>query len=750
MTRRSPPGALLPGDTGLDSQAVLAAGALMAQVPDWRAALPRLLAALAEGGGVASAWALEQRPEPGSGWHVVAAHNPVTGSRRTWDAADRAVLAAQAIAFAGSKQLCFLRSPTALPSRTGTVLIASFGVTGMTTGALVLSADDGIQAFPDEFVHLVTLGADAVSERIRQERLALGLAVGDRALAAIARAGESLLASASWCDAVPEFLAHVAAATAASRAYLISRDSAGVERLEHEWRAEGISASVWEEWDAVKLRDGLAVALNSGRAYQVVASRVSNRGRQLFEREGTKSLACVAVPVDAVPRFRLGVDDCSRERSWGAIELEALQIGARMLATAIERGRQDDAQRHVAEALHVRERILAGVAQGSQLLLREPQPDDRSFDEALAAIGVAAGALGACLAVPDSEESTSLLRIASWDAAKPRLRRHPVVGEPLTLSKGAVVRLRAGELITVEEPAEDVARTVVPILADGSLRAAFSIVSRLGREWTSGEEAALRAAAAMFGATMARRDAEARLRGRELQLIETQKLEAVGRLASVVAHDFNNVLTTVGGFAEVLRDEVEGEVAHSYLNSITRASEEAIGLTRQLLSFARPGESTPLSMDLATVLQELSPLLRGAAGRLNVLVLAAASARVVLDRTELQQVALNLVANARDAIGDTGGVVTVECGCVDETTSFLAVSDTGCGIAEDVRERLFEPFFTTKGAGLGTGLGLATVSRIVLAAGGRIGVESTPGAGSRFLVSLPSDRSESTQPLSPP
>lgn len=721
--------------------AVLDAAAEMDQVPDWRAGLPELLSAIVEASGAAGAWAFEQDPLPGRGWVAIAAAGGGVEDSLSWPDGGRASLAAHADGLGGPAQLCLAPLPYNRDAATGSVLVAPFGANGITTGALVVRSPCSTSRFSGATAHLVALAADAVSGRLHQERLNLGLAVADRAFVSVARAGQALLAAPSWRDALPEFLECLGTASAASRAYLVRVEPERREVREAEWLAPGIAPSLWDDWESALLPEDLGLITRSGGAYQMVASNAVGFERDLWEREGTCSSALVGVMVSGDERYRIGIDDCHCERSWGAIELEALKIGASLLGAAIERGLHDALQREVTEALHARERILTAVARGSESLLRAGDSDLRSVEEVLATIGGAAGGVGGCL-LKTVDGGDVFERIAAWgpptgDAA-PASEDTRIVLAPSTLES-----LQAGIAVRADLASSEFVRTLVPIRSAGGLLGALSILTEVGREWTTGESAALRAAAAMFGAAMERQAHGERLRRHEQQLIETQKLEAVGRLASVVAHDFNNVLTTVGGFAEVLREEVESDCAREYVDSISQASAEAIGLVRQLLAFSRPVTPMPVPLDLARAVHELAPLLRGAAGRHNEVQFLTDPAPVVLDRTEFQQLLLNLVANARDAIGDDGGVVTVETGTLDADSAFVAVSDTGAGVPPAVRDRIFEPFFTTKAPGLGTGLGLATVSRIALAAGGAIDVADRAGGGSRFLARLPLQSADS-------
>jgi two-component system cell cycle sensor histidine kinase/response regulator CckA len=224
----------------------------------------------------------------------------------------------------------------------------------------------------------------------------------------------------------------------------------------------------------------------------------------------------------------------------------------------------------------------------------------------------------------------------------------------------------------------------------------------------------------------------------EEQLRQSQKMEAVGRLAGGIAHDFNNLLTAIKGYGEFLLSDLPKDAAtHRDAQEIVRAADRAAALTRQLLAFSRRQTLAPQPIELNTVVTDLESLLRRLIGETIDLVtdLAEEPPTVHADRGQLEQVMLNLVVNARDAMPD-GGRLTIATRRRGRD-ALLEVRDTGIGIGPEARSHLFEPFFTTKEPGKGTGLGLATVYGIVEQSGGTIEVESELGAGSTFTIVLP-------------
>ncbi len=231
-------------------------------------------------------------------------------------------------------------------------------------------------------------------------------------------------------------------------------------------------------------------------------------------------------------------------------------------------------------------------------------------------------------------------------------------------------------------------------------------------------------------------------RALEARLSQAQRLEAIGQLAGGIAHDFNNLLAVIRGYADLARAEVpEGGPAADDLARVVLAADHASALTHQLLTFSRREATEPTVLDPAEVVGELAPMLRRLLGEHIELEVAAAVPSVGcvrIDRSQLDQVAMNLVANARDAMPD-GGRLAIRIEPLDDGAGWvrLAVSDSGVGMDDATARRAFEPFFTTKDPGHGTGLGLATVYGIVTAAGGRVGLVSSPGHGTTVTVDLP-------------
>jgi signal transduction histidine kinase len=264
-----------------------------------------------------------------------------------------------------------------------------------------------------------------------------------------------------------------------------------------------------------------------------------------------------------------------------------------------------------------------------------------------------------------------------------------------------------------------------------------------------------------------RKRAEEALRQSEKQFRQSQKMEAVGRLAGGIAHDFNNLLTVIMGYSQVLLTELGPQhPLRGKTEETLKAGERAATLIRQLLTFSSKQPLDPKILSLNAAVTSLESLLRRLIGEDIQLVctLDPTNGRLRADQAQLEQVLVNLVVNARDAM-PKGGTLTIETAQVELTRSpvyhltpllpgpyvRLTVSDTGCGMDRNTQSHIFEPFFTTKGEGKGSGLGLSTVYAIVTQCGGAIDVTSRVGHGTRFDLYFPRAESDvlTTSPVQP-
>jgi PAS domain S-box-containing protein len=336
--------------------------------------------------------------------------------------------------------------------------------------------------------------------------------------------------------------------------------------------------------------------------------------------------------------------------------------------------------------------------------------------------------------------------ITSWNRGAQRMYGHSpeeVVGQNISLltSKdrpdeipSILARIKRGEHITHYES--------IRVTKDGR-RLSVSISISPIRD----------AGGVIVGASAIARDVTEQKRAEE-HLRQAQKMEAVGRLAGGLAHDFNNILGIITACTELLRGRVETtEESAPYISNIRKAVERGTSLTRQLLAFTRKTAVNPQLIDLNTHLREVAKLIRPLMGDDVEIVVQprCESAIVEVDPGQFDQIVLNLGINSRDAM-PRGGKFILETSSMQLDDVFteqhrpmkpghyivLAVSDTGVGMDQTTASRIFEPFFTTKEVGKGTGLGLATVYGIVQHSGGHIWVYSEPGRGTTFKIYLPS------------
>ena len=253
--------------------------------------------------------------------------------------------------------------------------------------------------------------------------------------------------------------------------------------------------------------------------------------------------------------------------------------------------------------------------------------------------------------------------------------------------------------------------------------------------------------------TTDRKSSESKRQSLEAQLLQAQKMESVGRLAGGVAHDYNNMLSVISGYAELALEKVDpGDPLHTDLNEILGAAKRSIEITRQLVAFARKQPIAPKVLDLNVTVEGMLNMLRRLIGEdIDLAWLPKAGLwPVKMDPSQIDQILANLCVNARDAISGVGKI-TIEtqkvnlneaycadhAGFVPGEYVLLVVSDDGCGVDDEILEKIFEPFFTTKDRGKGTGLGLATVYGIVKQNNGFINVYSEPGKGTTLTIYLP-------------
>jgi PAS domain S-box-containing protein len=279
-----------------------------------------------------------------------------------------------------------------------------------------------------------------------------------------------------------------------------------------------------------------------------------------------------------------------------------------------------------------------------------------------------------------------------------------------------------------------------------------SLVGRGGdRHWTAWDSTSLRDSEGRSGGTANVGSDLTDFKALETQFHQSQQLESVARLAGRVAHDFNNLLTVIVGYSGVLMEKNPSDSARSSLNEIRKAAEKGADLTQRLFAFGRRRFFRPEVLNLTALLADDVHMIRHLIGENVQLVthLDPSLGLVRADPGHIHQIILNLVVNARDAMPN-GGILTLSTTNIRagagvtrlpavDTGDFvqLAITDTGTGMTEEVRNHLFEPFYTTKAPGKGTGLGLPTVYGLVQQSGGHIRVETEPDKGSSFKILLP-------------
>ncbi|MGE0040505.1 MAG: ATP-binding protein [Vicinamibacterales bacterium] len=345
----------------------------------------------------------------------------------------------------------------------------------------------------------------------------------------------------------------------------------------------------------------------------------------------------------------------------------------------------------------------------------------------------------------------------------PPLRVNPFDSQILRLGGERILALRRpADLVPGSAEAEWMqahgfrAFLLVPLARADDAIGALGLIHRAGmpRDWTDGDVAHLRFAAAVLANALSRRTADEERRAFERRLLDTQKLESLGVLAGGIAHDFNNLLTAILGNASLARDPAPGTSSEVPLARIETAARRAADLCRQMLAYAGRSPVTRAPVDLNALVRDTQSLLDVSVPKKAQLHLELLDAlpTVLGDETELRQILMNLVINAAEAIGDQAGTITVRTTTTTlssealEETVFsptlqggryvsLEVADTGAGMAPETLPRIFDPFFTTKFTG--RGLGLASVVGIVRAHGGALRVDSVVGEGSRFELLLP-------------
>jgi signal transduction histidine kinase len=344
-----------------------------------------------------------------------------------------------------------------------------------------------------------------------------------------------------------------------------------------------------------------------------------------------------------------------------------------------------------------------------------------------------------------THSSGAMLRAADFPDYCRALEERRDIPAGAARSNGLTHELGASYL----EPLGIVALLDAPIFRAGEVVGVVCHEHTTLRQW-SDEERDLAAAVADLIARLldedALIDAEARLQAQDSYLTEARKMEALGRLAAGVAHDFRNLLSVVVGYADDIRRVSTTPRITNASTEILETAERGAVLVKDLLAFGREEPCAPRVLDVAEVVESMANVLRTAVSSTHPIELRCQRpiGRVLVDRSSLERVLLNLVLNARDAM-PRGGSIGIEVRELQIANGagksgvfvLLEVIDTGTGMTAATRERLFEPFFTTKPGGKGSGIGLAVVYRVVERCGGFLQVDSELGRGTRMRVFLP-------------
>ena len=576
----------------------------------------------------------------------------------------------------------------------------------------------------------------------RDHEILMAVAVGARLFRAPdleAALNETLAALGRAAGVTRAFLFHIVGSTGAASA-----------ELTHEWTAPGIPSLLGDPLlrgfvggpDTAEMAGELA----AGRPFVLRTALASDRLRSLLESVGSRTVLVVPIEINGVRGATIGFDESLRDRDWGDDEVAALAAAGALIGAAI-------GARQTAEALRSRDAILESVAHAGERFVRG-DPFDEAVDEIIGRLGEATRTSRVVLIErrrgPDG--SNRMLARHAWAArGVPPLAASPDrSGFPYfprweeELAAGRFITGNVVDFPDVERrllQADQVRSIVVaPVAVGGRWWGHLGFDdSRSERTWSALETDALRTAAGMIGAALQQSAATEAVLAAYDRLREVQRMDAVGRLAGGLAHDFNNVLAVVDGYARYLLDPTTPEEVRQDAESIIGAVQRGIALTRQLMAFSRKriDELAPVDLNrLVEQTQRMIERLLGPGIALDV-ELAPGLPEVMTDAAQFGHVLVNLVANARDAMPD-GGTLSISTG-LDADPRFveLIVRDTGIGMDEATQARIFEPLFTTKPSGRGTGFGLATARAVVAGSGGRITVASRPAEGAVFTIRLP-------------
>ena len=528
----------------------------------------------------------------------------------------------------------------------------------------------------------------------------------------VAAVAEQFLRNEHWETNIQSVLQMLGSATNVSRTYIFRKEtgpdnSVRVSQL-YEWSAEGITPQISNpDMTMLNLRaaglERWETALMEGNTIAHIVRMLPGHEQDIFRAQEIKSVMVVPVFVELKWWGFLGFDDCVHEREWTASETDALKTAARNLGSAIER-----------------ELALRALSLSEERYRR-------FFDEDLTGDFTATGD-GTLLSC-----NSAFVQMFGFTSINDAVGTKLAELFPLASQfEELLSRLRNERILTYHELS----------LRRKDNNTAYVVTNLIGSLDESGQLTEMRGY--IFDDT--------RRTILEQQLRQAQKMESLGTIAGGVAHDFNNILSIVVGYATLLSEpETSGEQLSKGLETIIKASHRGAGLVRQLLTFARKASIRIELVDLNNLVAETAKLLAQTFPKtISIETHLEENLPLLLaDATQLNQVLLNLCVNARDAM-QAPGVLTIttrKAGYEMVKRRFLeakeaayvelAVADTGEGISEEARKKIFEPFFTTKEFGKGTGLGLSVVFGIIEHHKGFIDVESSVGKGTTFRMYFP-------------
>ena len=470
----------------------------------------------------------------------------------------------------------------------------------------------------------------------------------------------------------------------------------------------------------------------------------------------------------AAPEFRM------RHKNGTWVYLEA--IGNNLLTDPTIRGvvvnsRDVTARKQAEAALQHQFAFEQLVAEISKNFINlAPIEIDHGISQALRTVGEFSG-VDRCYLCLFSPDRTTVTCTHEWCASGVESQREALQALPLTTlawslerveERGVLYIPRVADLPTAGTREQKILQAIgiqslvcVPLMF-GKALGGFLVFATVRTEklWSEESITLLKVIGEIVANALERKRADEQQQQLYAQLLQTQKLEALGTLAGGVAHDFNNILSAIMGYAELVKDDVpEGTLTQRNIDEILIASRRARTLIQQLLTFSRPGQRGRHPVHLRSVVEETLALLRASFPKTATFHLCSVENDTVLaDPTQIQQAVMNLCVNAVQAVEGDEGTVIVQLDEENDKNNeragtrgehgepsclCLTISDNGCGIEPETLDHIFEPFFTTKPIGQGSGMGLAIVHRIVTSHGGRITVDSTPNQGTTFRLYWP-------------